>query len=325
MNLTLKRTWILSITIAFVAAISIFSISPAISDIEFAPDQGFNWYFWKRPDPTFWSRISVWVSYLTHQLFIWGVIGWAQANRTKLRDRNKMHPINWIALVGTALFVALHYLQTAVFYDGLGQDLPVITSQGSVIILLVIVLLMEAPRRGLFLGVGTSWFSRIRPILLRYHGYYFAWAVTFTYWYHPMETTLGHVVGFMYTFLLLIQGAFIFTRVHSNKYWTFALEGSVLVHGVIVAFVAGQEILPMFLFGFLFLIVMTQMHGLGLSRSLRWAIGLASVFMVLIVYSSRGWGNLNEVLRIPIIDYILVFAFAGLLLLGQKLFGRQIP
>jgi len=64
---------------------------------------------------------------------------------------------------------------------------------------------------------------------------------------------------------------------------------------------------------------------LGLSRSLRWAIGLASIFMVLIVYSSRGWGNLNEVLRIPIIDYILVFTFGGLLLLGQKLFGRRIP
>ena len=128
------------------------------------------------------------------------MIAWAQKNRDKLRKRNKLHGINIIVLAGTAFFVVLHYAQTAIFYDGLGQDLPVISSQMSVIFLLVIVLLMEAPRRGLFWGAGKSWFSRIRPILIRYHGYYFAWAITFTYWYHPMETTLGHLFGFLYTF-----------------------------------------------------------------------------------------------------------------------------
>jgi hypothetical protein len=36
----------------------------------------------------------------------------------------------------------------------------------------------------------------------------------------------------------------------------------------------------------------------------------------LIVYSSRGWIQLNEVLRIPIIEYLLVFVLAGLVALG---------
>ena len=325
MNLTLQRAWTAGIILAVLAAAGIFTIQPFISHIQFAPDQGFNWYYWKRPDPTFWSGLSIWGSYIAHQLFIWGVIVWAQANRDRLKDRNKMHAINWIALAGTGLFILLHYAQTAIFYDGLGQDLPVITSQGSVIVLLVLVLLMEAPRRGLFFGTGKRWFTGIRPVLIRYHGYYFAWAVTFTYWYHPMETTMGHVMGFLYTFFLLLQASFIFTRVHTNKYWTFVLEASVLVHGVTVAIVAGQEFWTMFFFGFLFLVVVTQMHGLGLRRLWLWAIGLGSVAYMLWIYSDRGWENLNEVIRIPVIDYVLVFAFGIVVIIGQKIFKRRKP
>jgi len=322
MSPTLRRTWAFSIAAAVLATVALLTIRPFIDHVAFAPDQGFNWYYWKRPDPDTLSRASAWGAYVLHQLFIWGVIWWAQANRDRLRDRNRMHPVNWIALGGTAFFVALHYLQTAVFYDGLGQDLPVITSQGSVILLLVVVLLMEAPRRGLFFGAGRSWFASIKPILIRYHGYYFAWAITFTYWYHPMDITGGHLLGFLYTFLLFLQAAFIFTRVHTSRWWTFTLEASVLVHGVTVALVAGQEFWTMFFFGFLFLVVVTQMHGLGLSKALRWIIAGVSVALMLAVYSQKGWGLMNEVVRIPVIDYVLVFLIGGAILLGRRLARR---
>ena len=231
----------LSVLFALVASVAILGLAPWISGIQFPPDQGYNWYLWKRPDPDVWSRATAWGGYIAHQLFLWGLIWWAQTNRGKLRDRTTMHPLNWVALGGTAVFALLHGLQTALFYDGLAQDLPVMTSQGSVILLLVVVLLMEAPRRGLFFGTGKGWFAALRPMLIRSHGYYFAWAVTFTYWYHPMEVTCGHIAGFLYTFLLFIQASFIFTRVHTNRWWTFALEASVLIHGVIVALVAGQD------------------------------------------------------------------------------------
>jgi len=319
MSPVLRLSWALAIAAAVLATLGILTIRPFIDHVTFAPDQGFNWYFWKRPDPDTLSRASMWAGYIAHQVFIWGVIAWAQANRDRLRDRNRMHPVNWIALGGTAAFALLHYAQTALFYDGLGQDLPVFTSQGSVILLLVIVLLMEAPRRGLFFGTGKGWFAEIKPILIRYHGYYFAWAITFTYWYHPMETTPGHLLGFLYTFLLFLQAAFIFTRVHTNRWWTFVLEVSVLVHGVTVALVAGQEFWTMFFFGFLFLVVVTQMHGLGLTRRSRWVIGAASVAVMLAIYSQKGWGTMNEVIRIPAIDYLLVFAIGGALLGLRKL------
>lgn len=323
MHPQLKLAWMVSIVLCVIASASILTLRPMIAGIEFAPDQGFNWYYWKRPDPDFWSRATSWGSYVAHQLFFWGVIAWAQANRDALRDRSKMHMINWIALGGMGVFVVLRYAQTALFYDGLGQDMPVVSSQMSVIFLLVIVLLMETPRRGLFFGTGTSWFRGVRPVLIRYHGYYFAWAVTYTYWYHPMETTWGHILGFLYTFFLLLQGAFIFTRVHTNRVWTFVLEVSVLIHGVTVAIVAGQEIWPMFAFGFLFLMVVTQMHGLGLSRLMRALIGAASIAAVIWVYSDRGWGQMNEIIRIPVIDYTLVALIGGLIWLGQKLLTRK--
>ncbi|TYB80444.1 hypothetical protein [Maritimibacter fusiformis] len=323
MSRQLKLTWGLSILAALIATLALLTLRPFIDGIQFAPDQGFNWYFWKRPDPDTLSRASVWGAYVLHQVFIWGVIAWAKTNRDRLRDRNRMHPINWIALGGTAFFVGLHYLQTAVFYDGLGQDLPVITSQGSVILLLVIVLIMEAPRRGLFFGTGKSWFAGIKPILIRYHGYYFAWAITFTYWYHPMELTGGHLLGFFYTFLLFLQAAFVFTRVHSNRWWTFTLEASVLIHGVVVALVAGQEFWTMFFFGFLFLVVVTQMHGLKLPRAALWGIAGLSVAAMLAVYSQKGWGAMNEVVRIPAIEYGLAIAIGGAILAGRWLVRRR--
>ena len=40
----------------------------------------------------------------------------------------------------------------------------------------------------------------------KYHGYAFSWAVIYTFWYHPMENTFGHVMGFIHTFLVMIQG-----------------------------------------------------------------------------------------------------------------------
>jgi len=325
MDLTIRNVWFVSVGLACLASLGILSIQPWIAGIEFAPDEGFNWYFWKRPDADIWSRATAWVFYLSHQMFIWGVIFWATRHRDQLRDRNKLHPINYIALGGTAFFVVLHYVQTAIWYDGLSQDLPVITSQMSVIILLVIVLLMEAPRRGLFFGAGKGWFAGTRAVLIRYHGYYFAWAITFTYWYHPMETSAGHVTGFLYTFLLFLQAAFIFTRVHSNRIWTLILEVSVLVHGVVVAVVAGQEFWPMFAFGFLFMFVVTQMHGVGLSKLARWAIAIIAIAAMLYVYSGRGWGNMNEVIRIPVIDYVMVAILGGLILLGKWVAGRFGP
>ena len=105
----------------------------------------------------------------------------------------------------------------------------------------------------------------------RYHGYYFAWAIVYTFWYHPMEATSGHLIGFLYLFLLLLQGSLFLTRAHVNRWWTLALEVAVLAHGTLVAIMQGEGMWPMFAFGFGGIFVITQMHGLSWSRPVRGA------------------------------------------------------
>jgi hypothetical protein len=115
---------------------------------------------------------------------------------------------------------------------------------------------------------------------------------------------------------LLVQGSLFLTRIHVNKYWMIVQEVMVGFHGTLVAIMQGNGIWPMFAFGFAGLFILTQMHGLNLPRWLKW--GFTSLFIAgaLLVYSSRGWVQLNEIIRIPLIEYLLVFVLAGLVALG---------
>jgi len=152
-----------------------------------------------------------------------------------------------------------------------------------------------------------------------YHGYFFAWAIIYTFWYHPMVSTSGHLIGFFYMFLLLLQGSLFFTRIHTNRWWTFALEFTVLVHGTLVAVMQGNGLWPMFLFGFAGILVVTQMYGLGLSLPSRLLILGGYVGSALFVYGNVGWHRVNEIVRIPLIEYGSMFVLAGLFWLGLKI------
>ena len=114
------------------------------------------------------------------------------------------------ALGASAFFVSLHLVQTHLWYDGLAQDVSILSSQGSVIVLLVWALLMENNRRGLFFGKKLPVKQEIMRLARKYHGYFFAWATIHSFWYHPMEPTSGHVSGFFYMFLLLLAGQPVF-------------------------------------------------------------------------------------------------------------------
>ena len=136
-----------------------------------------------------------------------------------------------------------------------------------------------------------------------------------------MLDTPGHLIGFFYMFLLLLQGSLFLTRAHTNRWWTLTLELLVAVHGTLVAIMqSGPDGLwPMFLFGFLAVFVITQMHGVGLSHRTRWVIGLGFLAAVVGTYAVLGFGRLDEVLRIPVIEYGLVGLLALLLWGGLAL------
>lgn len=295
-----------------------------LNNIPLLPDTGVAWYYWRLPEPTFWTRLTAWGFYLAHQFTFWGLIWYAQKNQ--LKYTGGLHKVNILALAANAFFILLHFVQTHIWYDGLAQDVSIFTSQGSVIIMLVWILLMENSRRGLFFGKKLPLGKAVMAFARKYHGYLFAWAAVYTFWYHPMVNTSGHLIGFLYMFFLLLQGSLFFTRVHLNRWWTFAQEGMVAVHGTLVAVQQGSGIWTMFFFGFTGIFVITQMYGLPLKAWMRWIILGAYVAAALGVYSQVGWARLNEIIRIPFIEYlgvgILALIFAGGLWVGRKLTGR---
>jgi hypothetical protein len=281
------------------------------------PERPGFWYEWQLQEPTFWTRATAWCGYLLHQVAIWWLIWTAQKQQPGYSKG--LHRFNVLALGVNAAFIALHFVQTQVWYDGLAQDVHEGTAQWSVILLLIVVLAMENKRRGLVFGVTSTWVERAGPFLRRYHGYLFSWAVIYTFWYHPMEDTWGHLFGFFYMFLLMLQGSLFFTRAHVNRKWTVVLEVTFAFHGAMVAYIAGQRGgWQMFLMGGLAMFIITQMHGLGLSRRARWLIAGGYFSGVALIYAVRGWQYVPELAGIPLTLLGGVFVLAVLVLGGQR-------
>ena len=283
----------------------------------FLPDQGASWYFWKLPNPTLWSRFSAWGLYAAHQLTMWGLIYISQ--KRDERAGSGLHTVNWVALGANACFIVLHFIQTHIWYDGLAQDVSIWSSQGSVILMLIMILLIENRRRGLFWGKKAPIPQETSSFVRKYHGYVFAWAIIYTFWYHPTESTLAHLGGFLYTFLLLLQGSLMSTRIHTNRFWMLVQEVTVLFHGTLVALIQGNGMWPMFFFGFGGLFVLTQMHGLRLRSWMRWGFLGLYIAAALVTYSIRDISMLHQITWIPIIEYAGVFLIAGIIGLGMKL------
>jgi len=194
----------------------------------------------------------------------------------------------------------------------------------SVILLLLVVILMENRRRGIVFGRPWGGFvAEAGGVARRYHGYYFAWATIYTFWYHPMVFTSGHALGFLYMFLLFTQGALMFTRMHTNRWWTVTLEAMVMVHGVVVAFMNVDGMWHMFGFGLGGVFVVTQVFGLGLKRAVCWTVVGLYVGIVLAFYSQWGWQDFPRVFRILGGYYIALPLLAAVIWLLARMVGAK--
>jgi hypothetical protein len=253
-------------------------------------------YPWKLPNPSTWTRTVVWSLYALHQVGIWYLIYKAQS--LKLRYVDGLHRVNVQAFALNGLFVALHLAQTKLTYDGLAQDVHEVSALASVALMLFVILLMENDRRGLFLGKRVPLPLGVGEAARKYHGYFFSWAITYTFWYHPIETTPGHLLGFFYMFMLFVQGSLFMTRYHINRWWTLMLEFFMVVHGAIVGFAAmaglnGQW--AHFLFGGMAVFLITQMHGVPFRRWQKVAMTVATVAVGAWYYAQ----NLDQLERLP--------------------------
>ena len=112
--------------------------------------------------------------------------------------------------------------------------------------------------------------------------------------------------------MILLQGSLAFSRVHLWRWWRVSIEAFVAVHAAAVAYFVQlhRTLWRMFLFGFLFIFIGTQMWGVPIGgtpgRAAAGGVYLAAVAFTYWYQGSRP-GELNEIIRIPFIEYILVF------------------
>jgi hypothetical protein len=302
--------------------LAITVIGGALLSFELAPENPDPFFYeWQLKESTVGGQLTAWLGFALHQLAIGGTIWYAQRHYTKYS--NQLRGANWWALGFNAVFVVLHYVQTVVFYDGIAQDLPSWTAQFAVALMLIIILAMENPRRGLFFGKKVPLKKAFIDFLKRNHGYFFSFAVIYTFWFHPMIPTWGHIVGFLHVMLVMLQGSLMFTKVHLNRRWTFLLEILVLPHSFQVALSQGNGIWGMFLWGFAVIFIVTQMHGLGLKPWLIRTLYGLFIILVLMTYTiGFPFFKINEIIRIPIIEYLFIFILYGLFLGGAWIAAR---
>lgn len=306
------------IIFSILLCIAIVAMGGVLTQFEIIPlpDDGFV-YEWQLAQPDQIAQLTAWLGFAIHQLLIWGTIWWAQKHYTKRDYSNKLRPVNWIAIGVNLLFVILHYGQTYFFYDAIAQDIPSWTAQFAVALMLIVILGMENQRRGLFFGKKVPFKKAFTDGLRKYHGYFFSFAVIYTFWFHPMIPTWGHLVGFVHVVLVMTQGSLMFMRVHLDKKWTFLLEILVLPHAFQVALNQGGSIWRMFAFGFMAIFLITQMHGLGLKPWVRRLFYGSFLVVILYTYTMMAQPFMaNEIIRIPAIEYLVLFIMYGIYLIG---------
>lgn len=271
-------------------------------------------YPWRLAAPNSAALITAWGAYLLHNIIVWGIIYFAQRQQPKFS--NNLSWFNWALIATNVGFILLHIVQSQLWFDGLAASVPEISALGSVAVMLMVIIIFETPRRGLIFGKKFKFKDGFMQIARKYHGYFFSWATIYTFWYHPTEGTWGHLMGFFYMFMLFVQSALIFNRAHINKWWTFFLEFFVLIHGVTVAVLQGQSMWPMFAFGFGAMVVLTQMYGLGLGTWVKRALAVGFIVITVGAYILMGrLGAWNEIIRIPVLDYMVIFLLYGIYLL----------
>jgi hypothetical protein len=182
----------------------------------------------------------------------------------------------------------------------------------------MMILVMENGRRGMIFGRPLPLMKTAGLALRRYHGYFFSWAIVYTFWYHPVELTAGHLAGFAYMSLLLLQGSLFFTRFHINRVWTGILEASWAVHGAIVAGVimnSGEvRFWSSFLFGGMAVFLITQLHGMGLSRRGKLLVA-APILAVMAAFYSFYPEHVFGVTRQPMVLYVGAMMMAAIVFL----------
>lgn len=288
-------------------------------DPRFPQEKGESWYTWQSPEPGVGGYLSSWLCYLGHQFTVWALIYKAQYQKTTYSS--KLRRFNWELLAVNGFFHILHLIQTHVFYTALADSVTVWSSQASVIAILVFALLIMNDRpRGLFFGKRIPLPKSVTRLVSKYHAYLFAWGTIYTFWYHPMENSFGHLLGFAYTGLLMLQSSLIYTPIHMNQYWILILEIWVILHGPTISVQKNDGAWAMFTFGFLIVFAGTQIFVFPWwPKAKKWFwVRLIPILAVIgaavgVFVAADNVSNLYRIVFIPLALWGLVFVETGLI------------
>jgi len=168
--------------------------------------------------------------------------------------------------------------------------------------------------------------------LRRYHGFFISFALLNDFWYHPFESTAGHLLGVLNDVLILRQSVFIYTPAHRNTFWMLALEVCVVPHSGLIAIqrgvFTGNGSAGAFGFGFLIFMLLNQIHGkkLNLTRLQKLMLFVLFAVSVTLTYglglepkdgtSRKTFKDMPEIFqRMP----LLCFASMGMFILLHRI------
>jgi len=284
-------------------------------------------YAYKLRDPSNWSQIAPWIGYVLHNVCMFVLIYYAQKEQPKYSM--KWRWFNWRALQINLFFVFLKTVQGQLWYNGMSSVLPLWFGTGTVATYLLLVYIMRWRDRGYIFGFGKRFVihkkllaKELVDFIRKYHAYYIAFGIINDFWFHPFESSLGHLLGKLNDLLLLWQMVVMFMPAHRNMYWTLAIELIVLFHSAVIAInrdtvlnrahpISGQ-----FGFGFFVILVFSQMWNLGNTKPVKWVIrsvlGASFIGSVLAVYglvAGYGFRYLYEIVFIPLLFYGLMLLY----------------
>jgi len=265
-----------------------------------------------------WHHVAPWAGYIPHQILALVLLGYVQSKSPKYSHRFRW--FNWAFLLLNGFFIMLKYTQTSLTYNGLSMHLSLGWGVGTVAIYLCVVSCMYITTRGVCFGRCKRCKFWFKPSLFfkKYHGYYICFAIINDFWYHPFESTPGHLTGILNDLLLLWQMTGIYTHGHRNKYWCLMVECLVLPHSAFIAIDRGTGSSGTFGFGYFLVLVVTQQFLIPMHLAFRILLGVLFLLSCGLTFGLKlqydctkceaiGFGKIWTISWIPMLSYIMAF------------------
>jgi hypothetical protein len=250
-------------------------------------------YAYRLREPSLLHYVLPWLLYFLHQGLHLRIL--YKAFKEQPAYSSEWRWFNWAQLKLHGVFLCLKYLQTWTTYDGMAAHLPLAWGVATVASFLFVVYTMHVPTRGIIFGYGThiKAANGAALFLRKYHAFFFSFAILNDFWYHPFESTAGHMLGILNDILMLWQSIFIYTHSHRNTYWMLILEIIVLPHSGLIAidrgWWSGNGSAGAFSFGYFIFLLLNQMHGpkMNLSKLQKFFLFLVFLLGLCLTYGLR--------------------------------------